>query len=508
MRSDEKAVRAITGVTAVMLAAKLLAVLRNILQARAFGAGPEMDLFTLANNYSVSLFTTVAHAFCVAAVPIFSQGLRRSREEGFAAANRLISTAMTCCLGLTLLLEGLNLTGLPALLAGEGAPLFRRCFGALLPALPVILFTYLLLALLQSLEHYTLQGSLSLLYSLALCAVLALAGDRLSLPGFALLTAVGWLLQLCMLLPAAKRERYRFRFTPDFRMPALRDFARTGLTTVVTSAAFLFCYLLNSHFAAGFGSGAVSAFYYADKLYEPLTTTLIYSVSIVMFPRFSQKQAQLPDKEYRQYVVYVVKNTLLLILPVSLLFAVFGTPVIRVLFEGGSFTPEDTAITGGIFSMYALGMAGFFMLDLLSKAYFAISRRLTPLLVSLGAIGLCAVSGTVCRAVWPREPRLLAAGTSVSLLAGGLALYVRFARQAGLRLPGKQLFWGTALSLAMGAGVWALGARLIPAGCSKPMLVLLCGGLGALGLLCYLLLMGEMVPTGEILRALLRRKQS
>ena len=41
-----------------------------------------------------------------------------------------------------------------------------------------------------------------------------------------------------------------------------------------------------------------------------------------------------------------------------------------------------------------------------------------------------------------------------------------------------------------------------------PMLVLLCGGIGALGLLCYLLLMGEMVPTGEILRALLRRKQS
>jgi len=507
MRSEDKAVRAITGVTAVMLAAKLLAVLRNILQARAFGAGPEMDLFTLANNYSVSLFTTVAHAFCVAAVPIFSRKLRQSRAEGFAAADRLISTAMLCCLGLTLLLEGLNLTGLPGLLAGEGAPLFRRCFGALLTALPVILFTYLLLALLQSLEHYALQGSLSLLYSLALCAVLALAGERLTLPGFALLTAAGWLLQLCMLLPAAKKERYRFRFAPDFRMPELRDFVRTGLTTVVTSAAFLFCYLLNSHFA-GFGSGAVSALYYADKIYEPLTTTLIYSVSIVMFPRFSQKQAQLSDRDYRQYVIYVVKNTLLLILPVSLLFAVFGTPVIRVLFEGGSFTPEDTAVTGGIFSMYALGMAGFFMLDLLSKAYFAISRRLTPLLVSLGAIGLCAVFGAICRAVWPGAPQLLAAGTSISLLAGGLTLYVRFARQAGLRLPGKQLFWGTALSLAMGAGVWALGARLIPADCSKPMLVLLCGGLGALGMLCYLLLMGDMVPTGEILRSLLRRKRS
>ena len=126
----------------------------------------------------------------------------------------------------------------------------------------------------------------------------------------------------------------------------------------------------------------------------------------------------------------------------------------------------------------------------------------------LGAICLFSFFGAIFRAVFPFAPQLLAAGTSISLLAGGLTLYVRFARQAGLRLPGKQLFWGTALSLAMGAGGWALGVRLIPADCSKPMLVLLCGGLGALGMLCYLLLMGDMVPTGEILRSLLRRKRS
>ena len=50
MGSDNKIVRAITGVTCVMVLAKALAMLRNILQARVFGAGPEVDLFTQANN--------------------------------------------------------------------------------------------------------------------------------------------------------------------------------------------------------------------------------------------------------------------------------------------------------------------------------------------------------------------------------------------------------------------------------------------------------------------------
>ena len=100
--------------------------------------------------------------------------------------------------------------------------------------------------------------------------------------------------------------------------------------------------------AASAAEGTISAFFYADKLYEPLTTTLIYSVSIVLFPRFSQQYEQMEASDYRQYVVHVLKNTLLLVLPISLLFSAFGTPVIRVLFEGGSFTAQDSILCGGI----------------------------------------------------------------------------------------------------------------------------------------------------------------
>ena len=79
------------------------------------------------------------------------------------------------------------------------------------------------------------------------------------------------------------------------------------------------CYLINTRFASGAAEGTVSAFFYAARLYEPLTTTLVYSVSIVLFPKFSQQFEEMEHTQYRQYVVHVLKNTLLLVLPMAAL---------------------------------------------------------------------------------------------------------------------------------------------------------------------------------------------
>lgn len=504
MGKDNKVVRAITGVTCVMLVAKALGMLRSILQARVYGAGPDVDLFTQASNYTVSVFTTVCYALCVAAIPLLTQTLLRSREAGFRAANKLISNTLVLALLLAAGATALTGAGLTQQLLGveDGTGLFRFSFTVLLWALPVIVLTYLLLALFQSMGHFTLQGSLSLLYGLVLCAVLLIFGERLSLRGFVVLTSAGWLLQLLMTVPAIKKERYRFHFTPDLRWPEYRTFLRTGAATVFNSSLLLLCYLVNTRFAAAGPEGTLSAFFYANKLYEPLTTTLIYSVSIVLFPKFSQQYGTMPMDKYRQYVVHVTKNTLLLILPLSLLFSAFGDPIIRVLFQGGSFTAADAAVCGGIFAMYALGMAGFFMLDILNKAYYAMGRTLAPTLVTAGVLAFCLIFNGICTAAAPEKPWLLALGTSLGFLLGGLVLYLAFARSEGVKMPVKQLVWGTAASLLMGAAAFGIYTRFIADTGSKLGLVAKCGGLGLVCMLLYLLLLGPMVPTREILSKL------
>ena len=505
---DNKIVRAITGVTCVMVLAKALAMLRNILQARVFGAGPEVDLFTQANNYTVSLFTTVCYALCVAAIPLLTQKRLKSREEGFRAADRLISNTLILSLGLMAVLYALSGAGVIERLLGisDQSGLFRQCFAVLLPALPIITLTYLLLALFQSMGHFTLQGSLSLLYSVVLCGILVLVGDKLTLGSLALITSLGWLLQLAMTFPYIKKERYRFRFSPNFREREYWTFLRNGAATMFNSALFLLCYLVNTRFASGMADGTVSAFFYADRLYEPLTTTLVYSVSIVLVPRFSQQFEEMEHTQYRQYVVHVLKNTLLLVLPLSLLFTAFGTPVIKVLFEGGSFTAADTVLCGGIFSMYTLGMAGFFMLDILNKAYYAMGRTLIPLCVTAGVLAFSFGCNALCANLFPHRPELLALGTALGFLLGGCGMYFGFSRTEGVKMPWNQLFWGVVCSLLTGAAAFLLYDRFVSPDASKAALVVRCMAIGGAAMVLYLIAMGPMVPTKEILSKLRRKK--
>lgn len=506
MGESNRTIRAITGVTVLMLFTKILAMLRNILQARVFGAGADMDLFTLANNYTVSLFTTVAYALCVAAVPLFSRQLAKGKEKAYQTANHLLSLGLVVSVGLCAILLLLNLTGvIPALVGTEGELLFRQCFTALLISLPIILLTYLSLALFQAMDHYNIQASLSLLYNVALCALLLLAGSRLSLPVFALVTAVCWLLQLAMVVPVSRREQFRFHFTLRGGLTELPHFFRTAMVTMVTTSVFLLCYLLNTRFAAGMADGTASAYYYADKIFEPLSTILIYSVGIVMFPKFNQKYEQLTHPEYCSYVSTVIKNSLLFLIPVSLLLAVFGEPIICVLFGGGSFDATATKLTGGVFSAYAVGMAGFFLLDLLSKAYFAMEKNRTPLIASGIAIVACLVLNWLSFRFLPQYTSLLAFGTSAALLGGGFGMYFHFCRVHKTVLDWKPLVRGILLSLLMLAGVWFAYTRLISGDTGKLALILQCGALGVAGILFYVLTMGHSMPTAEVLRKLLGR---
>ncbi|MBR5534652.1 MAG: hypothetical protein IKU62_07390 [Ruminiclostridium sp.] len=504
-----KIVRAITGVTFVMVFSKLLAMVRSVLQAQEFGAGMDVDAFIQANNYTVAIFTTVAYALCVAAIPRISGALLKSREEAKRTADRLISNTMVLAILLTAVLILLGLAGLPERIFGTAqGDMFTYCFVAFSATLPVVVLTYMLLAMFQSLGHFTLQGALSLVYNLVLIGALILLAGKLSLQNFALLTAVCWLFQLAMVVPAMRKEGYVPRLRVDLREKDYWDFLRTGAITAFNAALFLLCYLVNTLFAASAPAGTVSAFFYADKLYEPLTSTLAHSVSIVLYPKFSQLYQQVTRDEYQQSVVHMMKNTLLLVLPVSVLFTAFGTPVIRVLYEGGSFTLEDGLLCGGIFSIYALGMAGFFMLDILNKAYYAMGKTMVPLCVSGCILAFCVVFDLVCVAVFPNNPTLLAFGTSLGFLLGGAVLYVFFARSGhGVKMPVKQLFWGTVLSVLLGMAAFWSHRLILADDAGKLMMVLVCMGIGVIGMLVYLLLMGSMVPTREIMDKLRGRKE-
>ena len=486
---ENRTVHLISGVTLVTLFAKLLGIVRESQQARTFGTLAAAELYTTANNTTIYLYTTVAYALCVAAVPILTQRLRRDRREGYAAAGNLITITVL----LSLLAAGgwIAFTFTPwmgALWEGsaqEAAQLavYMRVMAL---TLPVIVLTYLLVALFQSLGHFMLQGSMSIPYNMALIIFLAVGAQRLGVGGYVAAVALAWLLQLAMTAPYMRGERVRLRPALDLRADYVWTFLKTAAVTVVTTSIFLFCYLQDSGMTVQLSGGPVSAFYYADKLFTPLTTTLVYSISTVLFPKFSEKYTEGAGEAYLRYIWKVLRSALLLILPISAILAAFGTPIVRVLFEGGNFGPDSTAATGAIFAVYALSMAGFCVLDLLSKAYYTMEKTLAPLLVN-GGILLC--NWGLNRLLGPRWGGAgLAAATAVSISAGGLVMaLLLLGRTGGIRTA--PLVKSLAAAVVTGGGLCALTGLVLTGLESKLQLVAKCVGMGAAAAAVYLLLL-------------------
>lgn len=499
---ENKTLHVISTVTLVTLFAKLLGIVRESLQARTFGTQLAADLYTTANNKTIYLFTTAAYALCIAAVPILAPRLRKDRKKGFAAANNLITISVL--LSVIAAAVWIGATFLPAVsdaLWEGSAEASRQLAGymrVMILTLPLIVLTYLLVALYQSLEHFTLQGSMSIPYNLLLIAFLALFGGRFGVGGYVAAVAAAWLLQFGMTTPYTLKERYRYRPVLDLRAGYVKTFLKTAAVTVLTTSIFLFCYLQDSSMTARLAGSPASAFYYADKLFTPLTTTLIYSISTVLFPKFSQEYASRGQREYRRYIWDVLRSTLLLILPISTVLAAFGTPIVRVLFEGGSFDASSTASTGGIFTIYALSMAGFCVLDLLSKAYYTMEQTLTPLLVNAGILlcnwGLNRVMGPL----WGGAG--LAAATAVSITLGGAVMAVLLLWKAGgVRIV--PLLKSLLAAAVTGGALW-YGTNLILSGAeSKLLLMLKCMALGAVAIVVYavLLLLIRQEDLGELL---------
>lgn len=490
-------IASIGSVMLITILSKIFGILRESVQANVFGSA---DLFYASYNKTIYLFTTAAYAMCVAAVPIITKAMEKGRKEGERVANNLTTFSLFLTLGITALWEFLTLTPAAPLLFGNDSAVlpFVRIMAL---SLPVIVVAYLMVALFQSLDHFALQGSMSLPHSLFLIGYLVLFGNLDSIMTYAWLVCVAWVLQFAMCLPYAIQEKYSYRPVLDFSQTYVKTFLKTSVVTIITSSIYLFCYLLDSSATANLGAGTTSAFYYADKLFTPLTTTFIYSISAVLFPRLNREYVHSNTRSYKRYVWNITSSTLIVVFPVCALLIVFGGPILKVLFESGNFTPDATAHTTKIFTMYALGMAGFSVIDLLSKSFFSMNRTTPPLLISVGTIAL----NFLLNSLFPKNGEAVALTTSIAMTVGAaVCLCVMFRGEKLITV--KPVVKSMTASLAAGLVAHVLTGMFVSMTDSKIMLIVKCCSIGVVFMAVFLV--ACFVMKLEIITGLFKQKKS
>ena len=234
----------------------------------------------------------------------------------------------------------------------------------------------------------------------------------------------------------------------------------------------------------------MSALEYASNLYLVISGTFILSVTNVIFPKLSRLTAGGREGEFQNTIRQTLRVCLFFVLPMSAGLMAVARPLIALVYGGGEFDAFSIGITSTALSWMSLGMAGYAVQNILSRAYFAKQQGRVPLVA--GGVSIL-VNLVLCQLL---TGRFLVAGlaltSAVSAAVYALLLLLPLQRGEGRILDGGALTDLLKMTLAaavMGLCVYrVLGglSAFLPGGKLGELFAL--GACAALGVILYFLL--------------------
>lgn len=450
--------RAAAAVSGLTLVSRVTGLVRDVVLARTFGAGVEMDAFNVAFRLPNLLRRIFAEgAFSQAFVPLFSAVMSKEGEE---PAKALLSNVVSALFWILLALSVLGVLAAPLLVwvvasgFAEHPDRFALATQLTRWMFPYILFMSVvacLAAALNTFKRFAVPAFTPVLLNLSFIGAALLWAPRLSSPIFALAAAVliGGALQLAVQYMAVLRMGWApslVRPSVAFHSAGVQRVMRQMLPALFGVSVAQISLIINTNIASYLPAGSVSWVTYADRLMELPTALLGVAVGTVLLPGMSGAFAQQDMERYRALVDWGLRLTLLIALPATLGLALLSQDVVAVLFQGQRFTAVDTVQTAHALMGYCIGLVGLIAIKVLAPAYYARGDLATPVKMAMAALVATQLTNLVL------VPYFAHAGLTAAISVGALL-------NSGL------LYWGLRRHGVLGAGSgWlAFSAKLMAA---------------------------------------------
>jgi len=256
--------------------------------------------------------------------------------------------------------------------------------------------------------------------------------------------------------------------------------------------------------ASGIANGAVSYLNYADRVNQLPLGVVGIAIGTALLPALSRHVRAGDLAAASQAQNRAIELGLLLTLPAAFALAVIAHPVIKLLFQYGSFTAVDTDQVAPALAAFALGLPATVLIKALAPSFFARHDTRTPVLVAMLAVAVNIALNLALMV--PLRHVGMALATALAAWVNAVLLMWQLRRRrlftVDRRLQSRA--WRILLAcLGMSLLLW--GGRAATAGLSLPGLqvaLLVFGGATAYGVL----LLGLRATSLAEVKAMTRRK--
>ncbi|MCA6118194.1 murein biosynthesis integral membrane protein MurJ [Bradyrhizobium sp. WSM 1738] len=464
-------IRSFLTVSTGTLASRLLGFARDSVLAALLGAGAVADAFLAAFQLvNVVRRLLTEGGLNAALVPAWLRVRESSDAEAAAAFAGRALGSIACILivatALLALVMPLVITVLaPGFVGRETLQLAVDNARLMLPYLAFAGPVTVMMALLNAQGRFALTAFSPLLFNIALIAVMAallVAKPDAAHAAQIIAATVGiaGLLQLsALVLRRGEALATPLRISFDKEIRGFLAKAAPGM--MASSAPQLL--MVAGAIIASTSPSAVSWLYFANRLVELPLGIVGVAMGTVLIPELTRAvrgddHAAVAHAESRGLELAVA-----LALPATLGLIVLAAPIVRLLFERGAFTADDTQATARALMWLALALPAHVLVKALSPAFFAREDTMTPLVAALLGVVLSIASAFLLGHWYGTEG--IAAAIALGAWSMALCLLRRGAETFGFSIDAdarRRLPRIVLSALAMGAVLWLL-TRSLPA---------------------------------------------
>src|SRR4029079_8410022 len=387
--------------------------------------------------------------------PVFSELLEKGeRKRAWRVASSLFWLIM------------LGLGGLTALFIVI-APWVMDIFGysgvavvlsrILLPIVLILGLTGIVVGILNSYEHFSVPALSPVLWNVAIIVGLVIRvpkadtiDTQLYVYAFSILIAT--VLQFLLPLPWLRGRDDRLRVVIDIRDPAVARTFKLMLPITLGLGLINFNAFIDTIFAARLLDKflAPSSINAAFRLYIFPQGMFSVAVATVLFPSLARLATRADFDGFRATVVRGLRQIAFLLIPASVVCAVLAEPIVRIVYERGDSTPDQTHVVAACLAAFSLGLTFNGAMLMLNRGFFSLQAAWIPTWIALANLGLNAALDAAFYklGIWG-----IPLATSVVNIAGTIGLLVLLRRRLG-PLDGKRTI-DTALRITAASAVLA-----------------------------------------------------
>ncbi|MCX7840487.1 MAG: murein biosynthesis integral membrane protein MurJ [Anaerolineae bacterium] len=431
-------VAAFTAITAFgFVLGKLSGLAREMLVSAQFGLSSDLDAYLVALTVPTVINNVIAGGTIVAAMmPILSRYLARGDRIGFWRAASVVTNIVLLITGALTIVVMLLPAPIIALVGGGfAAPIQETAARLLVITMPTLVLSALLnmlLVVLNALERFVAPALIFLALNLGIIVTVIVLAPSLGIYAVAWGFLIGVGLQVAIQFIELRHERPQYFFILDWHHPALPEVLRAFVPIAALSIIAQINIVVDKAMATMLPTGSVSALYYADSILG-LFYMLGTSLGIGVFPSLSRSVAVDDLVSAGQAVTRSIRMLIFVLAPLTFLLIVFAAPIIGLILGRGKFDASAVAMTSSALGMYAIGLMAMAILNILQRAFYALSDSVTPFVIGTATMFLHIVLNLILMQTMLHAGIALSA--SISTILGAAVLIGLLAR----RLPSVQI---------------------------------------------------------------------